>query len=223
MNKVLTKTAENVPKWHLQSMYSAIYRSVIHSFPFFNGACFFERLKNVPKNQRIERTACGGKYWVKTIGKCGKNGVCESCLRRHFTQFFTPIFLTFQKEKVRKSLYIKDLRTFSLGGTTQIWTGESRFCRPLPYHLAMVPSYKKWSGWRGSNSLPPPWQGGALPDELHPHNGAFGRNRTNDTRIFSPLLYQLSYKGKVWRPGTGSNRRPLAWQASVLTNWTTGP
>ena len=28
---------------------------------------------------------------------------------------------------------------------------------------------------------------------------------------------------KKWRPGTGSNRRPLAWQASVLTNWTTGP
>ena len=27
----------------------------------------------------------------------------------------------------------------------------------------------KWSGLRGSNSLPPPWQGGALPDELNPH------------------------------------------------------
>ena len=26
----------------------------------------------------------------------------------------------------------------------------------------------KWSGLRGSNSLPPPWQGGALPDELNP-------------------------------------------------------
>ena len=26
-----------------------------------------------------------------------------------------------------------------------------------------------------------------------------------------------------WRPGWGSNPRPLAWQASVLTNWTTGP
>ena len=25
--------------------------------------------------------------------------------------------------------------------------------------------------------------------------GASGRNRTNDTRIFSPLLYQLSYLG----------------------------
>ena len=28
---------------------------------------------------------------------------------------------------------------------------------------------KNWSGLRGSNSLPPPWQGGALPDELNPH------------------------------------------------------
>ena len=32
----------------------------------------------------------------------------------------------------------------------------------------------KWSGRRGSNSLPPPWQGGALPDELRPHGGEFG-------------------------------------------------
>ncbi len=29
--------------------------------------------------------------------------------------------------------------------------------------------------------------------------GATGRNRTNDTRIFSPLLYQLSYRGRKWR------------------------
>ena len=28
----------------------------------------------------------------------------------------------------------------------------------------------QWSGRRGSNSLPPPWQGGALPDELRPRN-----------------------------------------------------
>ena len=52
-----------------------------------------------------------------------------------------------------------------------------------------------WSGLRGSNSLPPPWQGGALPDELNPQNGASDRNRTNDTGIFSPLLYLLSYRG----------------------------
>ena len=30
--------------------------------------------------------------------------------------------------------------------------------------------------------------------------GAFGRNRTNDTGIFSPLLYQLSYRGKYGDP-----------------------
>ena len=52
--------------------------------------------------------------------------------------------------------------------------------------------------------------------------GASGRNRTIDTGIFSPLLYRLSYRGK-WRPGWDSNSRPLAWQASVLTDWTTGP
>ena len=28
-------------------------------------------------------------------------------------------------------------------------------------------------------------------------DGARGRNRTNDTRIFSPLLYQLSYLAAV--------------------------
>ena len=30
----------------------------------------------------------------------------------------------------------------------------------------MLPFF--WSGLRDSNSLPPPWQGGALPDELNP-------------------------------------------------------
>ena len=30
-------------------------------------------------------------------------------------------------------------------------------------------THNNWSGLRGSNSLPPPWQGGALPDELNPH------------------------------------------------------
>ena len=31
---------------------------------------------------------------------------------------------------------------------------------------------------------------------LRKRSGASGRNRTNDTGIFSPLLYQLSYRGK---------------------------
>ena len=34
------------------------------------------------------------------------------------------------------------------------------------------------------------------PAEEAAGDGASGRNRTNDTGIFSPLLYQLSYRGK---------------------------
>ena len=40
--------------------------------------------------------------------------------------------------------------------------------RPLRFAGALM-----WSGLRGSNSLPPPWQGGALPDELNPHYWCF--------------------------------------------------
>ena len=32
--------------------------------------------------------------------------------------------------------------------------------------------------------------------EEYTRNGASDRNRTNDTGIFSPLLYRLSYRGK---------------------------
>ena len=35
-----------------------------------------------------------------------------------------------------------------------------------------------WSGLRGSNSLPPPWQGGALPDELSPRNRTYLNRRS---------------------------------------------
>ncbi len=42
-----------------------------------------------------------------------------------------------------------------------------------------IPQYAIfWSGLRGSNSLPPPWQGGALPDELNPQYWCF-RSESN--------------------------------------------
>ena len=59
--------------------------------------------------------------------------------------------------------------------------------------------------------------------------GASRWNRTADRGIFSPLLYQLSYRGmsvdreepekrvKKWRPKRGSNSWPPAWQAGALT------
>ena len=104
-------------------------------------------------------------------------------------------------------------------GYGTIWNKE-RKCVP----------YLFWSGWRGSNSLPPPWQGGALPDELHPHLGSQWepwclRSESNQRhRDFQSLALPTELQRHIgWRLGWGSNPRPLAWQASVLTNWTTGP
>ena len=65
----------------------------------------------------------------------------------------------------------------------------SEFCRLVPYHLAISPytilydnnkkillkslktrEISNWSGKRGSNPRPLPWQGSALSTELFPQN-----------------------------------------------------
>ena len=43
--------------------------------------------------------------------------------------------------------------------------------------------------------------------------GASGRNRTSDTRIFSPLLYQLSYRGIL------ATKKGLEPSTSSVTGW----
>ena len=48
----------------------------------------------------------------------------------------------------------------------------NRGIRVLQTHALPLGYVTIWSGRRGSNSLPPPWQGGALPDELRPHSYA---------------------------------------------------
>ena len=88
---------------------------------------------------------------------------------------------------------VSDLHHYTI--ETQPRATQRAFCRYNKNRQRdCAGGFSIWSGLRGSNSLPPPWQGGALPDELKPH-GASDRNRTNDTGIFSPLLYRLSYRG----------------------------
>ena len=53
-----------------------------------------------------------------------------------------------------------------------------------------------WSGRRGSNSLPRPWQGRALPDELRPQTAPLLRHR--------------------WCLRPGSNRRHADFQSAAL-------
>ncbi len=93
----------------------------------------------------------------------------------------------------------------------------------------------KWSGKRDSNSRPSPWQGDALPLSYSRIskgkakslpgilNGASGRNRTADTRIFSPLLYQLSYRGKTMAEPTGIEPAIFGVTGRHVNRYTTAP
>ncbi len=47
-------------------------------------------------------------------------------------------------------------------------------------------------------------------------DGAERRNRTTDTRIFSPLLYRLSYLGKKWSRQSDLNQRPTDYKSVAL-------
>ena len=83
--------------------------------------------------------------------------------------FFAKIFVK-RKASIKKFVSLSMLSRNVLtqaqtGGATQIRTGGEGVA-----DLCLTTwLWRRWSGLRGSNSLPPPWQGGALPDELNPH------------------------------------------------------
>ena len=80
------------------------------------------------------------------------------------------------------------------------------------HHVERVDPAHFWSGRRGSNSLPPPWQGGALPDELRPHApcgapASFNRRRgilyptfaflsTHNSAFSAKMQFALHYHAK---------------------------
>ena len=88
------------------------------------------------------------------------------------------------------------------GFPTRVQSSARR--RPLLRSKSAAPKKKDthvgvflfWSGRRGSNSLPRPWQGRALPDELRPQA--------------APLLQRL------WCLRPGSNRRHADFQSAAL-------
>ena len=81
----------------------------------------------------------------------------------------------------RFELGIKVLQTFAL---------------PLGYSA-------DWSGLRGSNSLPPPWQGGALPDELSPRNKKYYSKTSPFCQAFFTffsIVFSMSFKEPITAP-----------------------
>ena len=73
------------------------------------------------------------------------------------------------------------------GGTTQIRTGESGFCRPLPYHLAMVPYTE-----RSTHSTPFYFGAGDEARTRYLHLGKVALYQMSYTRNLRRLLYTLS-------------------------------
>ena len=54
--------------------------------------------------------------------------------------------------------------------------------------LPLWGAFSIWSGLRGSNPPPPPWQGGALPNELNPHIVCTAWRR------YTPSSYAIAYE-----------------------------
>ena len=96
--------------------------------------------------------------------------------------------------------------------TPALWMVSCRGLEPLTLWLKVRCS-TNWASrtflwWRmtGSNRRPSACKADALPAELILHHGGLGRNRTADTRIFSPLLYRLSYQAFYLNGGPDGNR-----------------
>jgi hypothetical protein len=95
----------------------------------------------------------------------------------------------------RSNIFLK-LKSSWLGAEDEIRTRDPRLGKAMLYH------------WATSAYL----------------LGAGERTWTPNLLITSQLLCQLSYASIFnWRPGRDSNPRPPAWQAGILTNWTTRP
>jgi hypothetical protein len=103
----------------------------------------------------------------------------------------------------------------------EIWASHSSERKILPCH---------WSGKRGSNSRPQPWQGCALPTELFPHvddsnercwhffhvTGAGNEARTRDLNLGKVALYQLSYSRILQRTWHCAPRSMLCLNCNAI-------
>ena len=97
---------------------------------------------------------------------------------------------------------------------TWIWphSCSSAECRGLFLRRLSIPAYAihhDQSGRWDSNPRPSPWQGDVLPlnharkSVIVLAESAESQNRTDDTAIFSRVLYQLSYLGQEYAREAG--------------------
>jgi hypothetical protein len=107
------------------------------------------------------------------------------------------------------------------GGDGRNRTGDRGFADPCLNHLATSP-HKKWSGRRGSNSRPSPWQGDALP--LRHFRSLMPQIKRLPSCYSCPLSSVkatavpvfTSLQGKEWCRGGESNSRHRNFQSRAL-------
>src|SRR3954452_13408195 len=99
---------------------------------------------------------------------------------------------------------------WNLSAGSQTCSADNRSARTIgpPNKKGSAASPYVWSGRRGSNSRPQPWQGCALPTELLPHCTASQRAAF--------LLRQQRGASENWSGRRGSNSRPQPWQGCAL-------
>ena len=121
-------------------------------------------------------------------------------------------------EKIEHGLPCDDFRHKSGRGkrtrrvSQRLLVGKASVNRPIEMKKAdLSVCYFYWSGLRGSNPPPPPWQGGALPNELNPRKWCLRSESNQRHRDFQSLALPTELQRHIgWRLGWGSNPRPLA-------------
>ena len=103
------------------------------------------------------KTAVGIYGWTRQFLGCQSPG--NSCAAGVSTcGIYTVGFFWRRHPDLNRGIGVLQTPALPLGYVAIQITGANSSCS----------CYRLWSGRRGSNPLPPPWQGGALPDELRP-------------------------------------------------------
>ena len=129
--------------------------------------------------------------------------------------FVSILWFLYGGQRWIRTTEVEDVR-FTVWSIWPLWN--------LPIYLILL-----WSRWLDSNPQPADYKSAALPLSytgircLRPFGWCLGAELNHRQADFQSAALPTELPRHLWRPKTGSNRRPPAWQAGALTNWAIGP
>ena len=98
-------------------------------------------------------------------------------------------------------------------------------CRPMPYHLAIAPKLERITRLELATSTLARWRSTRWAKSAFcvPQEHFCSACQSVHTKSNALSHFGNNASPEAWRSGWDSNPRPLPWQGSVLTNWTTRP